>query len=382
MTLPQIKEIINILKFAKKSFTKGGFRHVQIYVNGLISLARKSVKKIAEASKINQQSLNYAISKAKFEKEKLEKRYLKKLKYLFKKFPVYLIIDDTLVERNGKKVEEAQHHFDHNEKDYVKGHQFFTSLLYTPFLQMPLFPNLYSSNTDSKIEMAKNLIEKLSDSKIKIDTILFDSWYSDEKLIKKSISKKIRVIGAVKSNRKIMPPWKQRWISLSFISDRIRSQKLIKHEIKGRTYEVWSTKARLNKFSQKMKLIISQEIDKENNIKGTINLISSDLEDQADEIIRTYKLRWKIETFHRDIKQNLSFAKVFFRRREGIIRHSILATIAYAVLALFMYRVGKQKTIGECCEYLRDKSTTRAVHNLVVINNKQTRLSKFEEVFL
>ena len=80
--------------------------------------------------------------------------------------------------------------------------------------------------------------------------------------------------------------------------------------------------------------------------------------------------------------ENLGFAKAFFRRREGIVRHSILAIIAYAALALLMYRLGKQMTIGECCEYLRDKSNKEFVKEIVEIDNKPFRIERFEEVFI
>src|SRR3989344_4690224 len=203
MVLPIIREIDSILKFAKKAFTKGSFRHVSQYVNGLISLAKKTVKKITEASSEikNQSMLNYVLTEAKFEEEVLKRRYLEKIRYLFKNAKVFLIIDDTLVERNGKTIEEAQKHFDHNSNGYINGHQFFTAILYTPFLQLPLFPQLYSKNTDSKIEMAQSLIDNLESASIKIDTVLFDSWYSEKELIKKCIKTKARVICAIKKKR-------------------------------------------------------------------------------------------------------------------------------------------------------------------------------------
>ena len=84
------------------------------------------------------------------------------------------------MERNGKKIELTQKHFDHNSNDYVNGHQFFTAILCSGFLQIPIFPELYSKETDSKIEMAKNLVDKMINNKIKINTYLFDSWYSDK----------------------------------------------------------------------------------------------------------------------------------------------------------------------------------------------------------
>ncbi|MBM3233074.1 transposase [Candidatus Pacearchaeota archaeon] len=421
--LPIIKEVKSILAFARKAFTKGSFRCIVQYVNGLISLADKTVKKISEASsEIRHQSeLNYAITEAKCEQEMLTKRYLEKARYLFKNTPVYLIIDDTLVERNGDTVQEAQYHHDHNSGKQIKGHQFFTALLWTPLLQLPIFPELYSKNTDSKIEMAQSLIDRLSSLKIKIHTILFDSWYSDHELIKKCLKMKTRVVCSIMTNRKIKLHKKRRWQSLSFISERIHSQKLNETVVKGNTYQTWSSIVILNNLPS-VKMIISEQTNKDDELVGKAHLISTNIDNDAAEIISAYKLRWKIETYHRDIKQNLGFATVFFARREGIVRHSILATMAYAVLSLFMsrnltktpafklelflehpkheclqqttffrvwwhivllmYRSGKSMTIGECCAYLKEKSTISLVREIVVIENKPDRLERFEEVFI
>lgn len=383
MVLPKIKEVTSILAFAKKAFTKGSFRCIVQYVNGLISLARKTVKKISEASSEidNQSELNYVLTESKFEQEALTKRYLEKIRYLFKNVQVYLIIDDTLVERNGKTVQEAQSHFDHNSQGYIRGHQFFTALLWTPILQLPIFPQLYSKNTDSKIEMAQSLIDRIDLAKIKIDTVLFDSWYSEEILIKKCIETKARVVCSIKTNRKIKIGRSNRWKSLSFISERIRSQKLEDCEVGGNTYSTWSRVIFLNHLPS-VRIVISEQKNEEDELKGKAILISTNVKDSSKEIICVYKNRWKIETYHRDIKQNLGFATVFFTRREGIIRHAILASITYAVLSLFMFRTGKSMTIGECCEYLRNKSTISLVREIVVIANKPERLEKFEEVFI
>jgi len=383
LVLPKIKEVENLLAFAKVAFTKGSFRHITQYVNGLISLAKKTVKKISEASSEikNQSSLNYALTEARFEQEALTKRYLEKIRYLFKNAMVYLIIDDTLVERNGDTVQEAQYHYDHNTGKQIKGHQFFTALLWTPFLQLPIFPELYSKETDSKIEMAQSLIDRLELARIKINTVLFDSWYSEQELIKKCIRIKARVVCSIKTNRKVKLHKKRKWRKLSFISERIRSQKLDKQIIENKTYETYSSVVTLNHLSS-VKLIISEQMNKDDELAGKAHLISTNIEDSAEEIIRTYKYRWKIEVYHRDIKQNLGFATVFFARREGIVRHSILASITYAVLSLFMYRKNISMTIGECCAYLKEKSTISLVREIVFIESKPKRLEKFEEVFI
>lgn len=381
--LPIIKEVKGILAFAKSAFTKGGFRHAVQYVNGLVASAKKTVKKISEAcAEIkNQSALNYLLTEAKFEIEVLIKRYLEKARYLFRNSKVYLIIDDTLVERNGKTVQEAQSHFDHNSNDYLKGHQFFTALLWTPFLQLPIFPQIYSKNTDSKIEMAQSLIDTLDSASIKVDTVLFDSWYSECELIKKCLKTKSRVVCSIKSNRNIKLGKSNKWRKLSFISKRIHSQDLEKYQIDDKNYSVWSRVVALNHLPS-VRLIISEQKNQYDELNGKAILISTHVKDSPKEIIRAYKHRWKIETYHRDIKQNLGFATVFFTRREGIIRHAILASMTYAVLSLFMYRMGKTMTIGECCTYLKEKSTISLVKEIVVIESKPKRLERFEGVFI
>lgn len=159
MILAKIKETAKFLNFARKSFTKGGFRHINNYLSGLIGLAKKTVKTISAscADEKHSSALNRILNDAKFEKRLLEERYLKKICYLFRGFDIFLIIDDTLVPHDGKHIDESQEHFDHTSNSYIKGHQFFTGILYTSFLQLPLFPELYSKNTNSKIEMAATI---------------------------------------------------------------------------------------------------------------------------------------------------------------------------------------------------------------------------------
>ena len=383
MILPKIKEVLNLLSFARKSFTKRGFRHVGNYITGLIASAKKTVKKIAEATpdERHHSAIDRILNEAKFEREKLEKRYFEKIRYLFKNSKIYLLIDDTLVERDGEKIEETQSHFDHNTNSFIKGHQFFTAILYTPFLELPLFPELYSKNTISKIEMANNLIDKLDNNSIKIHTVLFDSWYSDDDLINKCIFNGARVISAIKSNRKIKFKNTRKWRSLSFITERINPTGYPSYKIDNKKYNVASYQVRLKKMKL-LKLLISHQLNDDKKSWSKIHLISTNPNDSPEEIIRAYKIRWCIETYHRDIKQNLGFANTYLRKRESVVRYTILASIAYAILRLFMYFKGITKTIGECCNYLTDKSMKNVLIEIIETEDKPLRLEKFEEVFI
>lgn len=383
MILTRIKEVVKNLSFLRKAFTKGGFRHANNYISGLIALSKKSIKKIAEACPDEKHSsaLSRILDDAKFEKESFEKRYLKKVRFLFKNSKIYLLFDDTIVERNGEFVEETQKHFNHSTNEYVQGHQFFTAILYTPSLQLPIFPELYSKNTDSKIEMANQLISKLIHAKIQIHTVLFDSWYSDKNLIKTCLNASIRVICAVKTNRKVRFFRARNYKSLSFISQQTKIQKLHEYKVEDKIYDIWSKEVYLNKLPL-MRLVISHERIDGKLSDRVIHLISTDIKNTSEEVLQTYKIRWHIETYHRDIKQNLGFAKVFLRKKEGIVRHAIFVAIAYAILSLFMYTKGMIMTIGTCCEYLRNKADMDLVAEIITIKDGATRQKRFEEIFI
>src|SRR3989344_3197021 len=280
--LPKLEEINKHLTFAKKAFTKGGFRHFTAYIDGLVTLNKKTVKQISKASieEKHHSSINRVLTEAKFEQELLERKYLKKIFYITKGQKVSLILDDTLAEHNGKKIEETQSHKDHSSDRFITGHQFFTAIIHTELMQMPLFPKLYSKNTDSKIEMAKDTIDFIC-GYVKLFSVVFDSWYSDKKIIKKCMTRGIKVICAIKTNR---------IISLD------------------ETYKVKSLVAKLNGIPH-VRVIISREWDESKKKWGKkFHLISTNIQDTPVQIIRHYRIRWCIETYHRDIKQNLGFA--------------------------------------------------------------------------
>jgi hypothetical protein len=379
--LPKLKQLNKHLSFLRKSFTKRGFRHAIVYINGLITLNKKTIKQISNAytEKENESSLNRVLSESKFKQNELQARYLKKIKYYTKGHEISLIFDDTLVEREGKRVEETQRHKNHAEgAEYITGHQFFTSIIYTPRLQLPLFPKLYSKNTDSKIQMALDLVDLVMGS-MPLENVIMDSWYSDKKIIKKCMTKGIRVVCAIKSNRRIaFEPG--RWIKLSKFSKSIPKKDYSYYLIDEKDYKIADYKVKLNGIPF-VKMITAKEKEGKKYAK-TRFFISTKKDDTPAVIVRYYGTRWIIETYHWDIKQNLGFAKLFLRKKEGIVRHSIFCTIAYAVLKLFMFFRGINMTIGECISYIQNKEMDGFIQEIIEVEDKEERIALFREVFI
>ena len=378
--LPEIRELNQHLNFLKNFSTKGGFRHIQQYISGLITLEKKTIKKISEASlsEKNHSAIARMLSDGKLEQKNLERRYLKKTAYYAKGFDVYLLIDDTHSEHEGEEIYGVQVHKSHTSKGYLKGHQFVTGLLCFGMYKMPVFPLLYTKETDSKIEMAKQLFNKVS-KQVELHTVIFDSWYSDKSLIKMIKTKDVRVVCQVKTNRKI----KQKERTYCYLSSYTQQIDL------SEEYWIDGTLYRAEKQISKLKqlplgaLVFSEQFFTSQKVWSKhIHIFSSRKEDTIVQVIRTYKQRWAIEVMHRDLKQYLGFDKAMLRSKTGVVRHSMLCVIAYAVLQLFMTQHKLDLSIGKCITYLREQTMNNFIKEIVEIESKNERMEAFQMLFI
>jgi len=303
---------------------------------------------------------------------------LKKINHLFGSYPKYLIFDDTLDYREGKKIEDSQYHFDHCSNKKVRGQQFFTAMISCGNLSLPLFPKLYSENTETKIDMAYELVENITKS-MRIDSVLCDSWYSDKKIMKLCRNRDVRMVCGIKSNRKIKFSLRGNFTKLSEFTKSQTPEDY--HIIDEEVYKIKSFKLHLNKIYH-VHMLISNQYLKNDKWSSNFHLISTIESDTISEIIRIYQKRWVIETFHRDIKQNLGFGKCQMRKKKGIVCHAILVSLAYVCLKLFMFQKGLKMSIGECISYIQNSEMNNFIKEIVEIEDKSERIAVFQEVFI
>ena len=123
-----------------------------------------------------------------------------------------------------------------------------------------------------------------------------------------------------------------------------------------------------------VKLLISQEWSvSEKKWSRPFYLISTNTKKSVVQIIRTYANRWAIETFHRDIKQNLGLEAYQLRGRQGITRHLILVALAYAMLKFWMFLKNVTWPIGEATRYIQGRLFDDLVITLVEEKDQETR---------
>lgn len=371
--LPQIEIVDKVINFTKKCFTKPQFAHFQGYLGGLITLQHKTVSSIASALTVqkNQSSLNRFLTCSDWDEEGLQDRYLSKVRHLFNREKASLIIDDSLSKKTGEHIAEVQYHKDHSGEGYVFGHQLVTALVKAKEKVFPLFPKLYSNKTQSKIEFAKDLV-CLADDKIRLSEVIMDSWYMCTEIIKLCLKRKLDVIGCFKSNRTVaIEPGM--WVKLSSFYKLLKKKDFTIINIDDKTYRVHERIVRVQHIGM-VKLLISQEWKtQEKKWSRPFYLISTNTKKSAVQIIRTYANRWVIETFHRDIKQNLGLQAYQMRGRKGITRHLILVAIAYATLKFWMILKNVAWTIGEAIRHIQGKIFDDLIITIVEETNIQQR---------
>lgn len=382
--LPKLKEVNKYLNFLKNCFTKPQFNHIKNYVGGLIALNKKTIKNISISSKEekNQSNLNRFLTESSWNEDDVQDRYIKKVNHQTKGKPVSLVIDDSISKKTGKHIEEAQYHKDHASKGYVFGHQIVTALIMCMGLLLPLFPKLYSKKTQSKIELAKQIIEYAS-SRIKISQVIIDSWYMCNDIIKLCLKKGLTLIGNVKSNRVIQFE-RGDWIKLSKYYKSISRKKKVFQTvvIDDATYKIHSIIVRLKKVGF-VKIVISRQwLEDKKKWSRPFYIICTDVSKPDICVLREYTKRWSIETFHKDIKQNLGLEAYQMRLRKGITRHLILVTLAYATLKLMMFFKKVSWTIGECIKYIQDKEFDDLIIEVVCIDDRNERIRMAKEMLL
>lgn len=371
--LPKIDIMDGVINFAKKCFTKPQFQHLREYLGGLITLPNKTISSIATASITHkdQSSLNRFLTCSEWNEEKLHERYLKKAKHLFHREKTSLIIDDSISKKTGEHIEDAQYHKDHCSDGYVFGHQIVTAMVKAKDKVLPLFPRLYSKRTESKIEIAKELIQ-LAVDKLRIAEVIMDSWYTSTDIIKLCLENGLDVIGCIKSNRNISTDLGV-WLNLKRYNKQLKERDFQITIVDEATYRIHKRIVRL-KHVGFVKLLISQEwMQKEKKWSKSFYIFSTNTKMSAVQIIRTYAQRWSIETFHRDIKQNLGLEACQVRGRRGITRHLILVCLAYAVLKLWMYLREVAWTVGEVVRYIQGRLFDDLIITLVEEESKERR---------
>ena len=256
---------------------------------------------------------------------------------------IVIIIDATIVGRKSRHVENVGRY--HSGSVFVWGHKFINFAILdgdrlVPLESIPVLTKKYAREHGRKrlteISIVENWIRQLSErallstADLASAIFLLDAGY-DAKRIQSAIQGiGANFVMALKSSRTINGKQvaqlfrsTRRWLKNSPI--RINSGSGGKGS--RRNYSVRTAREANLKGFGLVTVICSKAIDRKG--KPQKFLATSDLKLTAREIVKWYTLRWKIESWHREMKQNFGFIDCKSKRFTAIIAHVNFSLTAF-----------------------------------------------------
>lgn len=284
-------------------------------------------------------------------------------------------IDDSIVEKPYTDENDLIcWHYDHSKGRNVKGINFITSLYEVDGVTLPVAFRLVTKTETyidkkgkekrrseiSKNEHFRAMLTQLIQNQIPFRYVLSDIWFaSAENMRFTKLDLKKEFVFALKSNRKV-----------ALSSDDKQNgqyQRLDKLELPE------DTPTRIYLEQVPFPLHVMRQVFK--NADGSIGvryLVTSDLTLDADQLATIFKRRWKVEEYHRSLKQNASVAKSPTRTETTQTNHFVAALWAYTKLELLKVRTKKNhyalksqlylKALQQAFAALRDLQPVRLAH--------------------
>ena len=258
-------------------------------------------------------------------------RYVKSTVRKVEEDNAVLIIDDCIQEKKWTDQNDIMcWHYDHCLGRSVSGINLLNCLYYSGGVSIPVafeivrkpehHCELESKKVVRKAEVTKNtlmlqMIDVAIRNQLKFKYILMDSWFSSSANMTHIKKKGKEFICALKSNRHVALSDDDKKNGRFTRIDALEwpENGAVKGWLKGVKFPVMLTR---KGFKNK------------DGSTGTLYLACSDLSlDTADDIWAIYKKRWKVEEFHKSLKQNAALAKSPTRRIRTQSNHIFAAII-------------------------------------------------------
>ena len=275
------------------------------------------------------------------------------------------LIDDSLHIRRGGTVEGVSSHYDHTSKRNVMGHQLLQLCHCSSKGALPIDQHLYLSSkkqqplrhdfkdkrkavakdysravNKNKNQLFRDMLEKAKRAGFRADHVLGDAWFGNKENIDKVLQLNMTAIFMMKRSG-----LKYRYQGRNYTAKQL--YQMIKRRMKsGRghrflTYKIQveinlETDAKKEGRWQKVTLLFSKEKNTKPN--SWVLILCTDTNYSPSTILKTYAMRWGIEVYFKEIKQNMGFMKEQSTKYAVHYASVHLTTMRYTLL--FNYMLG------------------------------------------
>lgn len=257
----------------------------------------------------------------------------------------FILIDATFTSRSSKHVENSQYY--HSGSGSVRGHKWLNIVLVhegqvIPLASLPLYTKSYCAEHGieyrSEPDMVVGWMNSLRGQKLFAQGDLKDLYFlADSGYDVKKIQKAIRRLGshfviALKSSRTVKGIRVSNYFKRHKKGHRESTIRFIGSGQKRITFKVRLATGVHLKGVSKVNVACSKGT---RGSKVTMKYIAtSDINLTARDIIRFYRARWKIETWHKEVKQDFGFRDCSCSRFSAVHAHVLFVLTAYLIQSM------------------------------------------------
>lgn len=251
---------------------------------------------------------------------------------------MYLIIDDTRIEKRGRKMDAVTKIYDHKTLRFVRGHIVVMGAIMFRGVVMPWkvdlwIPKEQSQGSYRKInQIAAEMINQLVVPKGLKVRVLFDAFYLAVNVVKACESRGFTWFSVASKNRNMVRNHCQTRAIKEFAPG------VLKHKgrrIRLRRVRSWrwmriakvdGTLGRIGK----VRMVLSKR--PRDPWKKTLAVVTNETGLEARKIMAIYEKRWNIEVLFKELRNSLGFCDYQVLSRNAVERHLHLCCMAHLLL--------------------------------------------------
>jgi hypothetical protein len=370
VAIPNVVEEL-VMQFGDLFPNEPSRRHFAEYLTGLFIAEQKTVSGINRefAATTDQSCLNRWLTEAPWDVERINAHRLEWLqadpttRY---RQDGAIAIDNTLIDHDGKLIEDAGWFWDHADKRHLIAHDYlFANYVHPSGKHYPLTFRRFRKKEDciaaeapfrSHTDLCIELIDWAVAEGIPGD-FTFDSYFTNAEILNHLHGTGRAYVGDLKANRKISVNGQERILS-DWIATELGPACRRKITVAGTTQWYFTKSIRLPALTHPVRIVVLWA--EERAAKPRKILITNRTYWEVHRVLKTYRKRWTgTETFHRDGKQHLGMGECQLRDGVGQTRHMHLVALAYTALMRQLRHDRAQDwahmrltTIGEACRLI------------------------------
>jgi len=384
--MPTIVDFPTIVQEALTIFgdvfdTEAARRHFAEYLTGLMVAERKTVSGINREFVVttDQSCLNRWLTEVSWDVQTLNDRRLEWLqrdpKTRYSPRGV-IAIDNTLVDHEGKLIEDVGWFWDHADERYVIAHDYLISNYVCPSgahypIEWRRFKKREACAAGEFKDHTQLCIALIDDAVARglPGDFTFDCSFPSAKVLNHIQSQQRAYVGDLKLNRHVVYDGREQ--SLQAVARQIPWAAKKPVRMGQRRYWYFSKQMRIPDVDHPVRVVLFWKARGDQDASKA--LVSNRLGWEVIRMVLVYRYRWTgTETFHRDGKQLLGLGDCQVRTGEGQTRHVYLVSVAYSLLMrslhqthLYDWARRTLTTIGEACRAVKAETLERIVDWMV-----------------